>query len=107
MPDDVRAALADGEHVDSKPFSFATATPREAEEFLRANGATRKQATDAVVNNFKPTSSSRDESPVAGWVARDEQPTRPANRSRDETVARIETMTNAAAIRSAASSFPK
>jgi ATP-dependent protease ClpP protease subunit len=106
MPDDVRAALADGEHVEPKPFSFATATPRESEAFLRANGATRKQAT-AVFKQLT-TAISRDESD-ADRAARDEQSRRDeaSNLSRDETVAQLGAMTATAAIRSAAAAFPK
>lgn len=98
MPADVRTSLEDASLAAPK-FSFATATPREAEAFLRQHGATRKQATDAVVNNFKGP---RDE----GDAARDEQK-RAANQSRDEAVQRIDVMAAAAAIRHAASTFPR
>lgn len=107
MPDDVRAALTDGgdEHAEAT-FNFATATPREAEAFMRAHGASRKQAT-AAIRTFK-TTSSREES-ESDRAARDEQVKRDeaATTSRDETVAQLGVMTTAAAIRNAASNFPR
>ncbi|MDO8683115.1 MAG: Clp protease ClpP [Armatimonadota bacterium] len=90
--------------VAEKPFNFTEATPRESEAFLREHGATRKQATDIVVNNFKAINP-RDEDAIAKeeQSARDEQTKRLADeKSRDETIKAIERLINVAAIRQAA-----
>lgn len=127
LPEDVRASLETDpvknktETVDTAEdaFDFSTATPRAAEAWLRAHGATRKQATDIVVNHFK--GQPRDEvaktvdAAVAAHVtaaqeqaARDEQAKRTAEeQSRDEVVKAIDAIITAAAIRAAATSFHK
>lgn len=107
LPEDVRTDLRADSESAATGFNFSTATPREAEAFLRAHGATRKQATDAVVNNFKAT-------PRDGGVndrdARDERTNSTdgdAARSRDETVKAIQAAADLAAIRLSAASFKR
>lgn len=101
LPEDIRGRLPGTAEADAS-FNFGTATPREAEAFLRAHGASRKQAADAVNTHFK-TARARDESGANSTdvPARDEQPN--ASAPRDEDVKAIKDFTAATAIRLAAS----
>lgn len=111
LPEEVRKALSvEKVEAEDEAFDFSKATPREAEAFLRANGATHRQAKEFVTNHLKQPEARdepKEDTAAKEKLARDEQAkSAAADKSRDETIKAIESLVNAVAIRQAAS-YPK
>jgi len=109
LPDEIRAQLGASASTNSSktaPTADAVKTPRQFEDFLRANGFSSNAAKSIASNGFKSKTEAREAPAVEP-----EKPTttdlRDGAEEREQAAAAIRTLANATAIRTAAANLLK